>query len=243
MPSPFPGMDPYLENPHTWPNFHFNLISSFQAALNKRLRPKYVAQIEDRVYSSDMDDPGQQLFLPPEPQVDAAGRKIKYILLDEEIREHRIAILDVATRSTVTVIEALRPGNKCLDASARKSYMKARQEILASQASLVEIDLLRDGVSAFDRGNFTSHHYSICISDKHVCGPHWFMTPYDRLPAIDIPLKKDDGHAKLDLQLAFAEAYKNGGYDGVVDYSKPPVPPLTGVWIAWAKSLVARTTP
>ncbi|QWK12050.1 MAG: DUF4058 family protein [Thermoflexus hugenholtzii] len=27
MPSPFPGMDPYLERPDLWPDFHGNLAS------------------------------------------------------------------------------------------------------------------------------------------------------------------------------------------------------------------------
>ncbi len=28
MPSPFPGMDPYLEPPHLWPDVHHALISA-----------------------------------------------------------------------------------------------------------------------------------------------------------------------------------------------------------------------
>ncbi|MEM9908830.1 MAG: DUF4058 family protein [Cyanobacteria bacterium P01_D01_bin.44] len=28
MPSPFPGMDPYLEHPQTWPNVHHPQIAA-----------------------------------------------------------------------------------------------------------------------------------------------------------------------------------------------------------------------
>ncbi len=37
MPPPFPGMDPYLEHPDLWPDFHNNLASEIQFALNRLL--------------------------------------------------------------------------------------------------------------------------------------------------------------------------------------------------------------
>src|ERR1700692_584241 len=64
MPSPFPGMDPYLESPVIWPDVHHELISEIQAALNPHLRPRYVARVELRVYISDDDDPGRQALVP-----------------------------------------------------------------------------------------------------------------------------------------------------------------------------------
>jgi hypothetical protein len=33
MPSPFPGMDPYLEPPNIWEDFHANLAGEIQAQL------------------------------------------------------------------------------------------------------------------------------------------------------------------------------------------------------------------
>jgi len=33
MPSPFPGMDPYLETPDRWHNVHDNLVTEIQAQL------------------------------------------------------------------------------------------------------------------------------------------------------------------------------------------------------------------
>src|SRR5436190_23738726 len=64
MPSPFPGMDPYLENPVIFPSFHHQMISQLQAPLNRSLRPKYVACIEERVYISEDDDPGRRFIIP-----------------------------------------------------------------------------------------------------------------------------------------------------------------------------------
>src|SRR6516164_1643463 len=64
MPSPFPGMDPYLETPDLWPDVHHELISQIRHQLNPRLRPKYVARVELRVYISDDDDPGRKVIIP-----------------------------------------------------------------------------------------------------------------------------------------------------------------------------------
>jgi Protein of unknown function (DUF4058) len=64
MPSPFPGMEPYLEAPEIWPDVHLELISDIRAALNPHLRPGYVARVDLRVYISDDDDPGRTFLVP-----------------------------------------------------------------------------------------------------------------------------------------------------------------------------------
>jgi hypothetical protein len=46
----FPGMDPYLENPHFWPGLHTSLIFCFCEQLQPQLKPRYVASIEERVF-------------------------------------------------------------------------------------------------------------------------------------------------------------------------------------------------
>lgn len=50
MPSPFPGMDPYLEHPARWPNVHNSLISAMRDALIQVLRPRYWVSLEERTY-------------------------------------------------------------------------------------------------------------------------------------------------------------------------------------------------
>src|SRR5436189_819053 len=109
MPSPFPGMDPYLETPELWPDVHHELISQVRAALNPLLRPRYVARVELRVYVSDEDDPGREAIL-PDVRVEKAPRRkggkkkdqsatvaiteplIVPILIDDEIEEARLEI-------------------------------------------------------------------------------------------------------------------------------------------------------
>ncbi len=50
MPSPFPGMDPYVENAALWPNVHGRLIVAIANALSPLLLPKYQPVIEESVY-------------------------------------------------------------------------------------------------------------------------------------------------------------------------------------------------
>ena len=64
MPSPFPGLDPYLENPALWPDVHHEIISDIRAVLALSLRPRYAARIELRVYVSDDDDSGRKAIVP-----------------------------------------------------------------------------------------------------------------------------------------------------------------------------------
>jgi hypothetical protein len=50
MPSPFPGMDPYLEHPATFPGLHSRLITNLSDALQLRLPPPYFAEINERTW-------------------------------------------------------------------------------------------------------------------------------------------------------------------------------------------------
>src|SRR5437879_3427090 len=112
MPSPFPGMDPYLESPVIWPDFHHGMISGIQAAVNPHLRPRYVARVELRVYISDDDDPGRKALV-PDVRVESSPRRrgtkkqkgagalavteplIVPTLMDEEIEEAFLKIVEV----------------------------------------------------------------------------------------------------------------------------------------------------
>src|SRR5688572_22820383 len=49
MPSPFPGMDPYLEHPATWRGVHLETIAALRDALQPLVRPRYYVAVEVRV--------------------------------------------------------------------------------------------------------------------------------------------------------------------------------------------------
>ncbi len=64
MPSPFPGMDPYLEGPWRWADLHSRFINIASDQLMAKLRPKYLARIEERVYISDEMDSDRSVIVP-----------------------------------------------------------------------------------------------------------------------------------------------------------------------------------
>jgi len=50
MPSPFPGMDPYLEDGALWPGFHRQFVQTLHQILQPSLTYRYLAHIKQRHY-------------------------------------------------------------------------------------------------------------------------------------------------------------------------------------------------
>lgn len=47
MPSPFPGMNPYLEQDDVWHDFHERLIPAAAQALEEQVGPDYIVKIDE----------------------------------------------------------------------------------------------------------------------------------------------------------------------------------------------------
>lgn len=60
----------------------------------------------------------------------------------------------------------------------------------------------------------------------------------DRLPTLNVPLRREDAFAQLDLQRLLDDAYLNGRYDRTLRYDRPCEPPLEGADAAWADDLL-----
>ena len=257
MPSPFPGMDPYLESPVHWPDVHLGLISQIQAQLNQSLRPHYHVRVEERVYVSDETDPGRKAII-PDLQV-VAGHSystfrsnygqagtvvcepvVLTTLVEDEIHEARLEIIDANRQAVVTVIEILSPTNKIVGSRGRVSYEQKRKEVMTSSTHLVEIDLLRDGDHLYCRELLPEADYYVHVSRRgdRPRGTVWPILLPQRLPVILIPLKPEDSDVELDLQTVLNTAYDRAAYDMVVDYRAEPVPPLTGPSVEWADGIL-----
>src|SRR5438445_13033337 len=59
MASPFPGMDPYLEDPALWPGVHESLIVYSRDALQPLLLPRYYVEVGERIY---LEDPREIIY-------------------------------------------------------------------------------------------------------------------------------------------------------------------------------------
>jgi hypothetical protein len=261
MPSPFPGMDPYLEKPGLWLDVHVSLISQYRDLLAAQLRPKYVVRVEERVYIADEYDdafkpqlrmPDVQVALSPRwegaafeirgetPQSDVAVGVVATTWFEEEIHEASLKIIDLATRDLVTVIEVLRPTNKALDTPGLQSFEQKRREVMNSSSHWVEIDLLRGERMVPVPKKVGPHEYLVHVSKKDM-RPRGLLYPIrlsQRLPVIPIPLKAGDLDARLDLQAALDSIYDRAGYDLDIDYRDEPNPPLDGKLAEWSDMLL-----
>ena len=253
MPSPFPGMDPWLEDPAEWPSVHGRIIADLQSALNAVVRPKYRAVIEKRVYISDDPDRDRPVRVPDvQVQLDRPAGTVQVSGLDltqpntlvllrrPRLREWRIKVIEAGTKAVVTVIELVSPTNKRSESNGRASFTAKRDRVLASSANWVEIDLLRAGTPTFPRRKLPPGDYAVHVSPASIRPKSraWSIRLPDRLPVIGIPLLPADSDALIDLQVVLADAYERGAFDAGVDYRRPPVPPLPPELDGWADALL-----
>lgn len=257
MPSPFPGMDPYLEDPALWPDVHARLITTLAEKLMAALRPAYFVQVEERVYLTDWDDPGVRVYIPDVnvvatqhlPGRGNGGTAVidePIVITNEapaETHESYLEVKDARSREVITVIEVLSPSNKIPGSAGRRSYLEKRDALVATKTQFVEIDLLRDGERMPWVGPLPRTEYVVQASNTagKVRGKIWPMRLTERLKTIGIPLKPGEADAPLNLQAVLETVYARAGYDLVIDYTRPPEPPLTPEQAAWAKSLPERS--
>src|SRR5262249_29253752 len=62
MPSPFPGMNPYLEHEDAWHNFHEQFPDAAVAELEPQLGPNYFAKVDEHVYIHEMPEDQRRLW-------------------------------------------------------------------------------------------------------------------------------------------------------------------------------------
>ncbi len=256
MASPFPGMDPYLENTAVWGTIHNNLISVIQELLAGPLEPKYYVLGQERVYISDPLDPGRQVIAPdvfvsqrsPVPQISSpsGGEGIltaptrQVTLLDEEIRDHYLIIRDKLNHKVVTIIELLSPVNKTPGARGRAEFLRKRTEVLASDVHWLEIDLLRSGQR--DPWAAGKSDYCILLSrvGKRDRADLWLFNLRHTLPTIPVPLLPLDPDVPLSLDKALQTVCQRGRYYNIINYNQVPNPPLAEDDAAWATEMVGK---
>jgi hypothetical protein len=255
MPSPFPGMNPYLEHPNFWPEIHHWLIIEIARLLSPQLRPKYVVSVEVRVYES-IDDSlmvgipdvtvlrSQVATNPITSNVAVAApptQSMKVIIpMPITIREGYLEIKNVATKEVVTVIELLSPRNK-RTGKGREMYEEKREEILGSRTNLVEIDLLRRGKPMPIIGNNIESHYRILVGrgNRRPSADLYAFNIQNIMPTFPLPLRLDDVEPMIDLQSLLNDIYDVAAYDLKIDYNREVVPLLSeadAVWVdAWLR--------
>ena len=254
MPSPFPGMNPYLEDPQLWPEVHSRLIVAIADHLNPQVMPKYRVAVERRIYemvdgeSLTVGIPDVSISRSRQPQAElpassaAVATQPRRILLPtpEEVRESYLEIRDVATGSVITVIELLSPKNK-KTGPGRDAYETKRLRLLSSEANFVEIDLIRAGRAMFTPDTDNTEHYAVIISPTQLRPEaEWYSFGLqETMPNLKIPLRREDAGAILNLQQVLEQTYDRAGLALTINYSQPPPPPkLTPKDQAWTADVL-----
>ena len=259
MPSPFPGMDPYLEA--YWGDVHSRLVLYASDLLQGKLPRDLVSRVEERVFVESPDGGTASVYYPDVRVVEHPSRagETAVAVVEETIAANPLVIdlrrepitetfIEIRDRRTgnrlVTVIEVLSPSNK-RPGVGRKVYLRKQRELQRGRVNLVEIDLLRDG-----RRTFESRKNPLPLPERPTyMAAVWRASherqlevyPIDlrrRLPVIRVPLRADDADVILDLQAIVDQAYRNGRYELDIDYSRDIPPPLEPADAFWAHELL-----
>jgi Protein of unknown function (DUF4058) len=229
MPSPFPGMNPYLEA--IWHDFHERFLPAAAAHLVPQVRPRYIVLIDENVYLHDIPQEERRLIGRPDLSVVRGGGATTLaavasvmeapalVLLPEQDVESLsyLNVLDRESREVVTVVELLSPTNK-RPGEHRAQYLAKRSAVRQSDAHLVEIDLLRGGqpMPAEGRPECT---YSVLVSraDRRPQADFWPFGLRDPLPIVPVPLRPGDANARLDLRAILDRIYDESAYEDFID--------------------------
>ncbi len=233
--SPFPGMDPYLED--RWPEVHASLIVYARNQINQRLPNDLQANIEENLAVYAEDQGGRTL----RPEVNISE--------DAELATSSVAVSNVAVAEPmvvrrnphpnrhveitssdgriITAIEFISPWNK-VGARSREQYTSKQIDYIAAGVNLVEIDLVRQGsyvlaAQLSEIPEASQKPYMICIyRDMKPNQFEIFQAPLqERLPNIPIPLRPGDRDVVLELQPLIDACYRDGRYYRI-DYRLEP---------------------
>jgi hypothetical protein len=259
MKSPFPGMDPFIEDRVLWADFHTKLIGEMERTLAAALPERYFIQTGERDYIvlAGIDEMETKSMYPDvgietrergerpaeasgavavaAPVLDTGGVTMR-AFIDEHFRESFIEIYEAEPEARlVTCIEVLSPSNKRSSTKGWKRYLRKRNALLLGKANLVEIDLLRGGrrmpmVEPWPR----SPYYLLVGRESHVpycrVWPAYFNQP---LPEIPVPLAHPDPDLPLALQPMIEAVYERSRYGRRLEYTKPLKLPLSAEETAW----------
>ncbi len=253
-------MDPYLENPAFWPDFHAEFIGCLRKTLNDRLPGNYDARIGERVTLIESVEIPAKAIIPDvavvrqesarrgAPQAASGGAATALTLepvtlplaFPAEAVEPYIEIHFMPDRALVAVLELLSPTNK--SGEGRSSYLVKRKAILSQDVHLIELDLLLGGrrlplgkrLPPGDYFAFVAHSQRRFNCDVYA----WTLR--QPLPLLPIPLKASDPDLPINLAEVFAQAYDRGRYERCLRYAEPPTAPLVDADRKWAIEVAQR---
>ncbi len=263
MPSPFPGIDPYIESQGYWPDFHQRFMTYCCDALNDRLSDPYEARLGEQLRLVERKEPQARTAYPDVAILESGlGRRtsaqsesaagvltLEPVTIDlpveeiEEVRDLWIEIRHRPDRDLVTAIEILSPTNKL--GEGYWQYLGKRRSLIRQDVHLVELDLLVRGQrlpmqQALPAGDFFAF---VSRADRRSKCDVYAWSIRRCLPNIRIPLRSPDPDVILELPAIFALTYARGRYAWALDYATPLDLPLAAGDRTWAEELARATRP
>ena len=254
MPSPFPGMNPYLEQPAVWQDFHQAYVSAIRNEIARQVRPEYLVKLEEMVFIHEPSAEERLLLGRPDvsvtespvtgsvrPATASVTAALTAKLTGIDIERHSfIEIRDRQDNRLVTALELLSPSNKKFGPD-REQYIQKRAVWLHTPVNVIEIDLLRAG-ERLPLSDVPPCDYLVMVSrpkqrpDVQI----WPVQLRGTLPTIPIPLRATDPEAVLDLQSVFHAVYDAAGYEDYI-YRSAPEPALTPTDMEWVQGVSAKS--
>jgi hypothetical protein len=249
-------MDPYLEHPAYWRDFHQSFITYWRDWLLDNLPDHYEVRIDERLGVVEEQGGGKVILpdlsvsqsrplpeeLPAEVAVATLDREpvemsVKYAL---EETESYLRLIHRPDSSLIAVMELLSPTNK--EGKGRQLYLQKRNELLGETVHLVELDLLLGGARMPIEGQLPAGEYYAYVArgdQRPACEVYAWKLP-ERLTRIRLPLKPSDPDLIFDLPGLLAQAYQRGRYARSLPYSSPPPVVLQEPYAKWAAERVKR---
>lgn len=261
--SPFPGMDPFLEDPSLWGSVHTRLMNSISDPLAELVSPDFYVNIQQHVTILDLEDEATRHVIPDvyvarqppvaPPQSRASAVITPPTLVEPleplEIHERFLEIRDRRSRDVITIIEVLSTWNKTAGKERWETFQAKRQQVMASHTHWIEIDLLRAGRRSAEIAGKSD--YYILLKRAHTPSPHevWHFDLRDRLPTIAVPLRESYEDVPLDLGAVLEDVYRRARYADSIDYTDdiplPRLRPPDRQWVGeqvkfWATKRVTK---
>ena len=241
MSSPLPGMDPYIEDPEVWSDFHGALANEMRGELNTQILPRYFARMMPYVTYDIVEIEASHKIYPdvsvwhetPQggtlaPTLTITPARVQSLVeVGEPLRLYTVEVREVKTKRLVTAIEILSPVNKRPGHETYDAYRRKRRELLQAGTHLLEIDLLRGGERPPLLKPVPPAPYYVTLSrtERRPNVEVWPIQLRDKLPVLPVPLLEPDPDAAFDLGKLVANCYEYGGYADLIDYRQPPPPP------------------
>lgn len=255
MPSPFPGVDPFLESQGLWPDFHVAFATYLRDTIAMQLPDPYVARIDERMNLVELEAEEVKQFRPDvaisrqgpacaHSEGTGATMTLEPVIVTlkvlDEYREVFIEILHGPDRKLVTVIEVLSPSNKI--GGGYRDFLARHNAWMRRDVNLVDLDFLSAGRRLPIKGRFPlgDHYAYISRGERMPECQLYAWTVRDPLPSIPIPLLAPDPDVVIELGPIFANVYERARNERSINYREPLALPFDADTRAWAEELAQR---